>query len=347
MQVNAYAAFSPTDPLGPTTISRRALNPLDVLIEIKFCGICHSDISHVTQEWWQEQYPMVPGHEIAGVVVEVGSDVTRHKVGDRVGVGCLVDACRECRSCRAGEESYCIKGATQTYAGVDKFGERTHGGYSTHIVVVEDFVFKIPEGLELDVAAPLLCAGITLYAPLKRYGAGPGKRVGIIGLGGLGHMGVKIAKAMGAEVVVFSQTSKKREDATRLGASEYVATAEDPECFKRLASSIDVIVNTITAPFDIGAYLSLLGLGGTMVNVGAPLQPMEFSLVPLLTNRRQFAGSLIAGNEETQEMLDFCAKHGIGAEVEVIPVQKVNEAYARIMKSDVRYRFVIDIASLK
>jgi uncharacterized zinc-type alcohol dehydrogenase-like protein len=342
---NAYAAPSATDPLVPTTVDRRAVGPHDVLIDIKYCGICHSDIHTVRGEWGETHWPLVPGHEIAGVVAQVGSEVTKHAVGDRVGVGCMVDSCRECDSCREGEEQYCIPGGTLTYGSIDHDGTVTQGGYSTQVVVTEDFVVNIPDGLELDVAAPLLCAGITTYSPLRHWGAGPGKKVAVVGLGGLGHMAVKIAHAMGAEVSVLSQTLSKQDDGLRLGADHYHATS-DPETFKQLAGTFDLIINTVSAKVDVDAYLSLLALDGALVNVGAPADPLSLNAFSLLAKRRSYAGSMIGGIRETQEMLDFCAEHGIGAEIEVIPADKINDAYERVLVSDIRYRFVIDIATL-
>ena len=346
LTVNAYAATAATKPLGPTTIQRRDLGPRDVLIEIKFCGICHSDIHHCRGDWGPQTYPVVPGHEIAGVVAQVGAQVTRHAVGDRVGVGCMVGSCGECVNCRKGEEQHCLKGMTPTYGGTGKDGQLTQGGYSTHIVVTEDFVLKIPEGIGLDAAAPLLCAGITTYAPLRHWGAGPGKKVAVVGLGGLGHMAVKLAHAMGADVTVLSQSLSKKEDGLRLGADHYHATS-DPETFTQLAGRFDLIVNTVSAPIDVDAYLSLLAVGGALVNVGAPAEPMSLNVMSLIGGRRTYAGSMIGGIAETQEMLDFCAEHGIGAEVEVIAADQVNEAYERVLASDVRYRFVIDTATLR
>jgi uncharacterized zinc-type alcohol dehydrogenase-like protein len=343
--VNAYAATSATGPLGPVTIERRELGPHDVRIDIQFCGICHSDIHTVRGEWGDRPWPLAPGHEIAGVVSAVGGAVTEHAVGDRVGVGCLVDSCRECDNCKAGLEQYCSGGATQTYGSVDRDGTITQGGYSTQVVVTEDFVLRIPDGIELDVAAPLLCAGITLYSPLRHWGAGPGKRVAIVGLGGLGHMGVKLAHALGAEVTVLSQSLKKKEDGLRLGADHYYATG-DPDTFAQLAGSFDLIINTVSAKLDLNAYLGLLDVDGTMVNVGAPAEPLPVNVFSLIPQRRSFAGSMIGGIPETQEMLDFCAEHGIGSEIEVIPAEKINEALDRVVASDVRYRFVIDTTTL-
>ncbi|MFE2483084.1 NAD(P)-dependent alcohol dehydrogenase [Streptomyces mirabilis] len=345
LTVNAYGATSATEPLVPMTVDRREVRPHDVLIEIKYTGICHSDIHHARGDWREETYPLVPGHEIAGVVSEVGSDVTRYAVGDRVGVGCMVDSCRECVNCRKGREQYCLKGNMLTYGSLGADGHLTQGGYATHIVVTEDFVLRIPDGIGLDVAAPLLCAGITTYAPLRRWGARPGKKVAVVGLGGLGHMAVKLAHAMGAEVTVLSQSLKKQDDGLRLGADHYHATS-DPATFEQLAGTFDVIVNTVSAPIDLDAYLSLLATDGTLANVGAPAEPVSLNVFGLLGGQRALAGSLIGGIRETQEMLDFCAEHRIGSEVEVIPAEKINEAYERVLASDVRYRFVIDIATL-
>jgi len=345
LQVKAYAATSATAPLSVTTIDRRDVGPQDVLIEIKYTGICHSDIHHAHSDWQDETYPFVPGHEIAGVVVEVGDAVTRHAVGDRVGVGCMVDSCRECVNCRNGREQYCVKGNTLTYLGIDRDGTITQGGYATHIVVDEAFVVTIPRGIELDEAAPLLCAGITTYSPLRRFGAGPGKKVAVVGLGGLGHMAVKLAHAMGAEVSVLSQSLKKQEDGLRLGADHYYATS-DESTFEALAGTFDLIINTVAAQIDLDAYLSLLGADGVLVNVGAPAQPLSLNVFSLLSNGRSFAGSMIGGIAETQQMLEFCAEHHLGAEIELIPADKINEAYERVLASDVRYRFVIDIATL-
>jgi uncharacterized zinc-type alcohol dehydrogenase-like protein len=343
---NARAVFSPEGPFKRTAIERRDLEPHDVLIEIKYSGICHSDIHTARGEWGPVNYPLVPGHEIAGIVIQVGSEVTKHAVGDRVGVGCMVDSCRDCEHCRKGDEQYCLNGNTGTYAAIDRYGQYTQGGYSTHIVVTEDFVVRIPDSLGLDVAAPLLCAGITTYSPLRHWGAGPGKKVAVVGLGGLGHMTVKLAHAMGAEVTVLSQTLKKKADGLRLGADRYYAT-NDPETFKTLAGSFDLIVNTVSAKIDINAYLSLLALDGTMVNVGAPAEPMSINVFPLIVQRRSFAGSTIGGIRETQEMLDFCAEHQIAPEIEVIAAKEIDEAWERVLASDVRYRFVIDISTME
>jgi alcohol dehydrogenase (NADP+) len=346
MRVNAYAAPAAGRPLAPTTIERRDVGPNDVLIEIEYAGICHSDIHTVNGDWGPQPFPVVPGHEIVGVVSEVGAEVTRHRVGDRVGVGCMVNACGECANCRNGDEQYCLVGMVPTYAGTDRDGSTTQGGYSTHVVVDADFALRVPAGIDPAAAAPLLCAGITTYSPLRRWGAGPGKRVAVVGLGGLGHMAVKLASAMGAEVTVLSQSLKKQEDGLRLGAHHYFATS-DPDTFTQLAGRFDLIVNTVSAGIDVDAYLSLLAMDGALVNVGAPAEPLSLNVMSLIGGRRTYAGSMIGGIAETQEMLDFCAQHGIGAEVEVIAAERINEAYERVLASDVRYRFVIDAATLR
>ena len=337
----AYVALSPTEPLRPGTIERRDPGDFEVRIAIRFTGICHSDIHTVRGDWAGVRYPVVVGHEIAGVVEAVGTKVTRYAVGDRVGVGCFVDSCRECRNCRAGEEQYCLAGSVSTYNSVGRDGLPTAGGYSTSIVVDENYVLKIPDGLSLEAAAPLLCAGITMYSPLRNWDAGPGKRVAIIGMGGLGHMGVKLAAAMGAEVTVLSQSLKKEEDARRLGAGHYYATS-DPATFDLLRGHFDVVINTVSAQIDLDQYLSLLALDGTLVLVGLPTEPLSQRAWSLAGFRRNLAGSKMGGIRQTQEMLDFCAAHGLGAEVEVIPACKINEAFGRVLASDVRYRFVID-----
>jgi uncharacterized zinc-type alcohol dehydrogenase-like protein len=346
MRVNAYAAPAAGQPLAPTTIERRAVGPNDVLIEIEFAGICHSDIHTVNGDWGPQPFPVVPGHEIVGVVAEVGADVSGHRVGDRVGVGCMVNSCGECANCRNGDEQYCLDGMVPTYAGTDRDGTTTQGGYSTHVVVDAGYLLRVPAGIEPAAAAPLLCAGITTYSPLRRWGAGPGKRVAVVGLGGLGHMAVKIAHAMGAEVTVLSQSLKKQEDGLRLGADSYFATS-DPDTFQQLAGRFDLIVNTVSASIDVDAYLSLLAVDGALVNVGAPAEPLSLHVMSLIGGRRTYAGSMIGGIAETQEMLDFCAQHHIGAETEVISADYVNEAYERVLASDVRYRFVIDAATLR
>ncbi|MDI3314201.1 MAG: NAD(P)-dependent alcohol dehydrogenase [Mycobacterium sp.] len=344
--VSAYAATSATEPLTRTTITRRDPGPHDVEIEIKFAGICHSDIHTVKAEWGQPNYPVVPGHEIAGVVTAVGSQVTKHQVGDRVGVGCFVDSCRECSSCLAGLEQYCKLGMTTTYNGVGRDGQPTYGGYSGAIVVDENYVLRIPDALPLDAAAPLLCAGITTYSPLRHWNAGADKRIAVIGLGGLGHMAVKLGKAMGAEVTVLSQSLKKMEDALRLGASRYYATS-DPDTFTTLRHGFDLILNTVSANLDLGRYLELLDVDGTLVELGIPEHPMAVPAFPLVLMRRSVAGSNIGGIAETQEMLNFCAEHGVTPEIELIEPDYINEAYDRVLASDVRYRFVIDTSSLR
>ncbi|MFJ6568137.1 NAD(P)-dependent alcohol dehydrogenase [Streptomyces sp. NPDC091292] len=343
--VTAYAAPSAKAPLERTTVERRPVGEFDVLIDIKFAGICHSDIHQARDGWGEGIFPMVPGHEIAGIVTEVGPGVTKFAVGDRVGVGCMVDSCRECDNCKAGLEQYCTKGTVYTYNGRDKNGDPTYGGYSTHIVVDENYTVRIPDGLALDVAAPLLCAGITTYSPLKHWNVGPGKKVAVVGMGGLGHMGVKIAHALGAEVTVLSQSLRKKDDGLRLGADHYYATS-DPETFEKLRGTFDVILSTVSAPLDFDAFLSLLRTDGTLVNVGAPEEPVSLNLFSLLNDRTSLAGSGIGGIRETQEMLDFCAAHGFGAEIELIEASQINEAYERVLDSDVRYRFVIDVATI-
>lgn len=344
--VAAYAAPSSKAPLERTTIERRAVREFDVLIDIQFAGICHSDIHQVREGWGEAIFPMVPGHEIAGVVSEVGPGVTKYAVGDRVGVGCMVDSCRECDNCKAGLEQYCTGGGmTGTYNAVDKDGEPTYGGYAQKIVVDENYAVRIPDGLSLDVAAPLLCAGITTYSPLKHWNAGPGKKVAILGMGGLGHMGVKIAHALGAEVTVLSQSLRKKDDGLKLGADHYYATS-DEKTFEELRGSFDLILSTVSAPLNLDAYLSLLKTDGAFVNVGAPEEPVALNLFSVIGGRKTLAGSGIGGIQETQEMLDFCAEHGFGAEIELISADRINEAYERVLTSDVRYRFVIDTSTI-
>ncbi|CAL2068977.1 NAD(P)-dependent alcohol dehydrogenase [Streptomyces sp. TR1341] len=343
--VAAYAAPAAKAPLERTEIERRAVGEFDVLIDIKFAGICHSDIHQVREGWGKASFPMVPGHEIAGIVTEVGSGVTKYAVGDRVGVGCMVDSCRECDNCKAGLQQYCDRGPTWTYNDTGRDGTPTYGGYSENVVVDENYVVRIPEGLSLDVAAPLLCAGITTYSPLKHWNAGPGKKVAVVGLGGLGHMGVKIAHALGAEVTVLSQSLRKKDDGLKLGADHYYATS-DPQTFEDLKGTFDLILNTVSAPLDFSAFLSLLRTDGAMVNVGLPEEPVQITLQSLFGNRRSLSSSGIGGIPETQEMLDFCAEHGLGAEIELIAASEINDAYERVLASDVRYRFVIDNATI-
>ncbi|MGH3736749.1 MAG: NAD(P)-dependent alcohol dehydrogenase [Micromonosporaceae bacterium] len=343
--VAAYAAPAAKAPLERTTIARRPVGEYDVAIDIKYSGICHSDIHQAREGWGEAIFPMVPGHEIAGVVTEVGPGVTTYAAGDRVGVGCMVDSCRECDNCKAGLEQYCVPGMVPTYNGLGKDGEPTYGGYSTNIVVDAQYVVRIPDSLPLDVAAPLLCAGITLYSPLRHWNAGPGAKVAIVGLGGLGHMGVKIAHALGAEVTVLSQSLRKQEDGLRLGADHYYATS-DRATFKQLKGTFDLIVSTVSAPLDFGRYLSLLKTDGALVNVGAPEDAISLNLFSLIAGRKTLAGSGIGGIAETQEMLGFCAEHGFGAEIETIRAEQINEAYERVLSSDVRYRFVIDTATI-
>jgi uncharacterized zinc-type alcohol dehydrogenase-like protein len=345
MRVNAYAAPAAGEPLAATTIERREVGAHDVLIAIEWAGICHSDIHTVNGDWGPQPFPVVPGHEIVGTVTEVGPDVSTHRVGDRVGVGCMVNSCGQCDNCRNGDEQYCREGMVGTYAATDRDGTTTQGGYSTHVVVDAGYVLSVPEGLDPAAATPLLCAGITTYSPLRHWKAGPGTKVAVVGLGGLGHMAVKIAHAMGAEVTVLSQSLKKQEDGLRLGADHYFATS-DPDTFEALAESFDLVINTVSAKIDVNAYLGLLAVNGTLVNVGAPPEPLPVNAFSLIGGRRSFAGSMIGGIAETQEMLDFCAEHGIVSEVEVIRADQVNEAYERVLASDVRYRFVIDASTL-
>jgi uncharacterized zinc-type alcohol dehydrogenase-like protein len=343
----AYAAATAGAPLAPFAIERRAPGAHDVLIDILYCGVCHSDIHQARDEWGAGIFPMVPGHEIVGRVAAVGAHVTRFKLGDAVGVGCFVDSCRECEPCKAGDEQYCDQGMTGTYNSRERETQApTYGGYSTRITVNQDYVLRIPASLPLDRAAPLLCAGITTYSPLKHFGVKPGSEVAVVGLGGLGHMAVKLARAMGARVTVLSSSDSKREDAIALGAHDFAAT-RDPAVFKQLARRFDLIIDSVSAGHDYNAYLSLLRLDGTMVLLGIPEQPAPVAAFALIGKRRRLAGSLIGGIRETQEMLDFCAQHGIAADIEVIGIDQVNAAYERMLKADVRYRFVIDTASLR
>ncbi|WP_433198536.1 NAD(P)-dependent alcohol dehydrogenase [Nocardia sp. CA-107356] len=345
----AYAMSTPDGPFEKLAIERRELGPRDVLIDVKYAGICHSDIHTARDEWGSAKYPCVPGHEIAGIVAAVGSQVTKHRVGDRVGVGCMVDSCGVCGPCLANEEQYCDNGATMTYnTPVDPSvqpGGHTMGGYSTRVVVTENFVLSIPEGIGLDVAAPLLCAGITLFSPLRHWHAGPGKRVAIIGMGGLGHVGVKIAAAMGAEVTVLSHSLSKQDDGKRFGAHHYYTTG-DKQTFRDLRNRFDLILNTVSADLPIDNYLRLLKLDGTLVVLGVPENPLSVRSFILSGYRRALAGSMIGGIAQTQEMLNFCAEHGIGAEIELISADEIDGAYDRVVASDVRYRFVIDASTI-
>ena len=346
IHAKGIAASSATAPLGPFSFERRDPKEHDVVIDIKYCGICHSDIHQVKSEWGNAIYPMVPGHEIAGVVRAIGPKVTKYKVGDHVGVGCFVDSCRTCEHCKQDLDQYCLEGITLTYNDYERDGKTpTQGGYSNVIVVDENYVLRIPDSLPLDKAAPLLCAGITLYSPLMHWKAGPGKKVAIMGLGGLGHMGVKIGTALGAEVTVLSHSDKKREDAMNMGAHRFVATQSE-ETFKEYAGYFDLIINTVSAELEMADYFGLLKLDGTLVVVGVPDKPLSIHPFPLIIMRRSYSGSVIGSIKETQEMLDFCAKHNISPEIEVINPEQVNTAYERVIKSDVRYRFVIDMASV-
>lgn len=345
--VHGYASTQAKGPLTLYEFERREPLDHDVVIDIQYCGICHSDIHQVSDEWGGSTFPMVPGHEIAGIVSQVGANVSRYKVGERVGVGCFVDSCRKCSPCRDGLEQYCVEGCTLTYNDVERDGKTsTQGGYSNKIVVNEDYVLKIPNDLPLPRAAPLMCAGITLYSPLMYWNAGPGKKVAIIGLGGLGHMGVKIAHALGAEVTVLSHSLNKQEDGRRMGADHFFATS-DPKTFEKLKGSFDMIINTVSVELDVNSYLNLLRLDGAMVIVGLPEKELSFGASSLTNARRRLAGSVIGGIHETQEMLEFCEKHKIYCDVELTPIQKVNEAYQRVVNSDVKYRFVIDMKSLR
>ena len=345
-KTRAYAASSPRSPLAPFEIDRREPGERDVVIEIAYCGICHSDIHQVRDEWGGSMFPMVPGHEIAGKVTRVGRRVERFKEGDLAGVGCMVDSCRSCEPCRHDLEQFCERGAAMTYNGTEMDRKTpTYGGYSQRIVVDERFALRIQPGQDLSGVAPLLCAGITTYSPLRHWKVKQGSRVGVVGLGGLGHMAVKLAAAMGAEVTMLSTSRRKEADARRLGAHEFGLTS-DGSTFKKLANRFDLIVDTISAPHDYDAYLRMVKGDGTMVLLGVPPQATPVHAFSLIGGRKSLAGSLIGGIAETQEMLDFCAQHRITADVEVIPVQQVNEAYERMMKGDVRYRFSIDAKSL-
>ncbi|MBK7290787.1 MAG: NAD(P)-dependent alcohol dehydrogenase [Chitinophagaceae bacterium] len=344
--VKAYAALDNSSPLVPHTIERRMPKPHDVQIQILFCGVCHSDLHFVKNDWGMSTYPLVPGHEIVGKVTAVGDHVKKFKVGDLAGIGCLVDSCRECDNCNDGLEQYCTNGWVGTYGGQEKDGSgATHGGYSKSILAHEDFVLKISEKLDLAATAPLLCAGITTYSPLRHWKVGKGTRVGVLGLGGLGHMGVKIAVAMGAEVTMLSHTASKEADAKRLGAHQFVLTSDEAQ-IKKVTGYFDFILDTVSADHDYNSYLALLRSSGTMVCVGLPTTPAQIPMFNLVFGRKSIAGSLIGGLPETQEMLDFCAEHNIVSDIELIAMKDINTAYDRLEKSDVKYRFVIDMATL-
>jgi uncharacterized zinc-type alcohol dehydrogenase-like protein len=344
--VDAYAAQNENSPLAPFTLERRVTGPHDVKIEILYCGVCHSDIHQVRNEWGGSIFPMVPGHEIVGRIIEIGDHVKNFKIGDLAGVGCFVDSCRTCPSCLANEEQYCDNGMVGTYNARDKEGNPTYGGYSTQIVVDEKYTLHIDESLPIEGVAPLLCAGITTYSPLRHWNIGKGHKVAIVGLGGLGHMGVKFAASFGADVTVLSSSKSKMNDALALGAHHFAVT-KDPATIKSLQGKFDFILNTVSAEHDYNEYLNLLTLNGTMVVLGAPPRPSEVHAFSLIGKRRSLAGSLIGGIRETQEMLNYCAEHNIVSDVEVIKASYINEAYERMIKADVKYRFVIDIASLK
>jgi uncharacterized zinc-type alcohol dehydrogenase-like protein len=345
-QAKGYAAQSRTTPLAPWSFERRDPRPHDVVIDILYCGVCHSDLHQVRDEWGYSTFPMVPGHEIVGKVKNVGSEVTRFKAGDTAAVGVLVDSCRACANCNAGLENYCLKGMTQTYGSPDRVdGSITMGGYSNHIVTDEHFVHTLSPKLDLAGAAPLLCAGITTYSPLRHWKIGKGHKVGVVGLGGLGHMALKFAHAFGADVTLFTTSAGKTDDAKRLGADD-VVISKDADAMKKESASFDFIIDTVSAPHDLNPYLAALSLNGIYCMVGLPDKPPTFHPFNLLTNRRSIAGSGIGGVPQTQEMLDYCADHGITSDVEVIPIQKVEEAYQRMLKSDVKYRFVIDMSTI-
>lgn len=348
IDAHSYAAFDAKSPLKSWDFQRREVGDHDVRIDILFCGVCHSDLHYARGEWMPLDYPQVVGHEIIGQVVQVGKEVSKHQAGDFVGVGCIVDSCRTCQNCQADLENYCSEGMQGTYMGVEKqTGRPTQGGYSTVIVVDENYVLRVPAGMDLAKAAPLLCAGITLYSPLRHWNAGPGKTVGIVGLGGLGHMGVKLARAMDAKVILFTTSPDKVADGRKLGADD-VVISKDAEDMKRYAGQLDLIVNTVAASHNLDPFINLLKLDGTMVLVGAPATPHPSPQVfPLLMQRRSLAGSAIGGIRETQEMLDFCAEHGVLPEIEMTSIQEINQAWERVAKSDVKYRFVIDMATLK
>jgi len=346
-EVRAFGTEAADARLQQLNIQRRKPTPHDVEIEILYCGVCHSDLHTARNEWHGTIYPCVPGHEIVGKIVSVGNHVKKFKVGDHAAVGCMVDSCRDCEYCKEGLEQYCEVGNTGTYNSPDKYlGTQTYGGYSESIVVDENFVLRLPKNLDLAATAPLLCAGITTYSPLRHWKVGPGKKVGIVGLGGLGHMGVKLAKAMGAEVIVYTTSTSKVEDAKRLGAHD-VVLSKDEDQMQRYAGKLHFVLDAVSAQHDINVYLSLLRVDGSLALVGAPEHPLPVAAFSLIPYRRSFAGSMIGGIPETQEMLDFCGKHNIVSDIEMINIQQINEAYERLLKGDVKYRFVIDMASLK
>ncbi|GAB1350291.1 NAD(P)-dependent alcohol dehydrogenase [Ignavibacteriales bacterium] len=345
--VKAFGTDKMDAPMYEMGIVRRELQPTDIEIDILYCGICHSDLHQVRNEWGMTAYPIVPGHEIVGRVTRTGDKVTKFKVGELAAVGCIIDSCGKCENCEDGLEQYCEAGVTFTYNSPDKYtGKITYGGFSETYICDESFVLRVPENLDLAAAAPLLCAGVTVYSPLKHWQAGPGKKVGVLGMGGLGHVAIKIAKAMGAEVVVFTTSPSKVEDAKRLGADDAVISS-DPVQMKKYARKMNLIIDTVSAKHDVNTYLNLLKKDGSLVIVGLPTEPLEVHAFSVILGRRSFAGSSIGGIAETQEMLDFCAKHNISADIELINIQEVNEAFDRLAKGDVKYRFVIDMASLK
>lgn len=346
ISTKGYAALSAKEALQPFSFERRHVGAHDLLIKISHCGICHSDIHQARNEWGGSIFPMVPGHEIVGVITQIGNAVKKFRVGDRAGVGCFVDSCRTCTACLEGLEQYCEAGMLLTYSGRDQDGQPTQGGYSTQIVVDENYVLRLPSALSAAGTAPLLCAGVTTYSPLRHWGVGKYHKLAVVGLGGLGHMAVKIARAMGTEVTVLSTSERKRMDAERLGVAHFALTSQ-PETFTKLQRHFDFILDTVSAPHNYNAYVNLLKTDGTMILVGAPDKPTPLEPFPLILHRRRIAGSVIGGIRETQEMLDFCADHHIESDVEVIPIQQVNEAYERVIRGDVRFRFVIDLASLK
>jgi len=345
LTVNARAIAGPEESFKPTTVELRDLGPHDVLIDIAYVGICHSDVSHARGSWGETHYPLVPGHEIAGTVSAVGAAVTTFAVGDRAGVGCMVDSCRECANCRAGQEQQCTVNHVTTYGAIGRDGRRTNGGYSEKIVVDESFVLRLPDGIPLPNVAPLLCAGITMYSPLRHWRAGPDKRVAILGFGGLGHMGVQLSKALGAHTTVLDLSLDKREDGLRLGADDYRSTV-DETTFKDLAEAFDLIVSTVPTSVDFNPFLGLLAMDGTLVSIGVSSKPLTIEPFSLIVNRRSIAGSRIGSIAETQEMLDFCGDRGIGAQIELISADQIDEAFDRVVAGDVKFRFVIDNSTL-